>query len=95
LGWLCLEKKFKLIKLALREWHQAHSQNLPAKILSLKERISVLDLKGESIDLLDGEVEDLHGYTEELFSLTQMNTSISWQQSRLQWLRQGDANSKF
>ena len=80
--------------MALREWHQTHSQNLPAKIATLKDRISSLDSKGESDVLLDSEVEDLHGCMEELFSLVQMNTSISWQQSRMQWLREGDANSK-
>jgi len=91
-GWggFVLKEKFKLIKLALREWHQTHSQNLPAKIVSLKDRISNLDLKGEAEVLLDAEVEDLHGLTEELFSLVQMNTSISWQQSRMQWLREED-----
>ena len=63
--------------------------------MSLKDRISNLDLKGEAEVLLDAEVEDLHGLTEELFSLVRMNTSIYWQQSRMQWLREGDANSKF
>jgi hypothetical protein len=32
---------------------------------------------------------------EELFSSSRMNSSICWQQLRLQWLREGDANSKF
>ena len=45
--------------------------------------------------LLDSEVEDLHGSMEELFSFVRMNASISWQQSRMQWLREGDANSKI
>jgi len=96
-GWggYVLKEKFKLIKLALQEWHQNHSQNLPAKILSLKDKILALDLKGESEALLEEEVEDLHGFTEEMFSLSRMNSSICCQQSRLQWLREVDANSKF
>jgi len=47
-GWggYVLKEKFKLIKLALKDWHIRHSQNLPAKILTLKDKISSFDLKG-------------------------------------------------
>jgi len=96
-GWggYVLKEKFKLIKLALREWHQRHTQNLPAKISYLKDKITALDFKGEVDLLLDYEVEELHGLSENLFSLSRVNSSICWQQSRMQWLREEDANSKF
>jgi len=96
-GWggFVLKEKFKLVKLALKEWHQRHTQNLPARISTLKDRIDALDLKRETTVLCDEVVEELHGFSEELFSLTRINTSICWQQSRVQWLREGDANSKF
>jgi hypothetical protein len=57
-GWggFILKEKLKVIKLALREWHQSHSQNLPAKILVLKDKISTLDLKGETSILVDEEI---------------------------------------
>lgn len=47
-GWggYVLKEKIKLIKLALKDWHQLHSQNLPAKNLSLKDKISAFDFKG-------------------------------------------------
>jgi hypothetical protein len=65
-GWggYVLKEKFKLIKLALKDWHQCHSQNLSAKISSLKDKILDFDLKGESDLLLDDEVEELHGLSE-------------------------------
>jgi len=96
-GWggFVLKEKLKLIKLALKEWHQSHAQNLPARILRLKDKIEVLDLKGESELLCEDEIEELHGLSEELFSLVRINSSICWQRSRAQWLREGDANSKF
>jgi hypothetical protein len=33
-GWggFVLKEKFKSIKLTLKEWHEAHSQNLPSRI---------------------------------------------------------------
>jgi len=96
-GWgsFVLKEKLKLLKLALKEWHQCHSQNLPARILSLKDKIAYLDLKGESTVLSDDDIQELHGLSEDLFSLSRVNSSICWQQSRVQWLKEGDANSKF
>jgi hypothetical protein len=90
-----LKEKFKLIKLALKEWHQQHSQNIPSKLLSLKGKITCIDLKGETVVLKDDEVEKLHVLSEDLFSLSRINNSICWQQSRAQWLGEGDANTKF
>jgi hypothetical protein len=40
-------KKLKMLKAALIEWHATHSKNMPGRIVSLKERPSVLDVKGE------------------------------------------------
>jgi len=37
----------------------------------------------------------LHGLYEELQYLSRVHSSICWQQSRLLWLHEGDANSKF
>jgi len=45
--------------------------------------------------LSDDEIRELHGLSEDLFSLSRVNSSICWQQSRVQWLKEGDANSKF
>jgi len=80
-GWggFVLKEKLKLVKLALKEWHQRHTQNLPARISTLKDRIDALDLKGETTVLCDEEVDELHGFTEELFSLVRIKTSICWQ----------------
>jgi len=80
-GWggYVLKEKLKLLKLALREWHQRHSQNLPARISTLKENIATLDLKGETEVLRDEEIDALHGFTEELFSLSRIHSSICWQ----------------
>jgi hypothetical protein len=90
-----MKEKLKMVKLALREWHQNHTYNIPSKISNMKERISVLDEKWEVSSLGTEEVEELHGLSEELHSLSRIHSSISWQQSRLNWLREGGSNFKF
>ncbi|MCH83336.1 endonuclease/exonuclease/phosphatase family protein [Trifolium medium] len=96
-GWggFVLKEKLKLIKLALKEWHTSHSRNIPEKIASLKERIAALDSKGEDDELTVDEVDELHSTTSDIHSLSRINKSICWQQSRLQWLRDGDANTQY
>jgi len=96
-GWggYVLKEKLKCIKRDLKEWHHRHSKNLSSRISTLKDRISTLELKGKAKVLVGQELEDLHDYSEESFSLSRINSSICWQQSRMNWLREGDANSKF
>jgi len=90
-----LKEKLKLLKLALKEWHMNHTKNLPGRINSLKSHIDMLESKGEVNVLSEEEVTDLHTMTSDLHSLSITNASIMWQQSRLLWLREGDANSKY
>jgi len=73
-GWggYVLKEKFKLIKLALKDCHQRHSNNLPARISNLNDRIISIEMKAESAVLLDEEIEQLHGYSEELFLLSRI-----------------------
>ncbi|GAU50364.1 hypothetical protein TSUD_409370 [Trifolium subterraneum] len=96
-GWggFVLKEKFKMIRLALKEWHAAHSQNLPGRIESLKVRLAALEVKGEAAVLSEAELEELHGLTTEIHSLSRRSASICWQQSRSLWLKEGDANSKY
>ena len=94
-GGYVLKEKFKLIKLALKEWHASQSQNLLAKIASLTDKLVVLDGKGEVEELSVAECDELHDVSTNINSLSKLNTSICWQQGRMQRLREGDANSKF
>jgi len=65
--------------------------NLSGRISNLKEKQAALDGKGEEEDLSEEELTKLHGISSDIHSLSRLNTSICWQQSRLCWLREGDA----
>ncbi|GAU33269.1 hypothetical protein TSUD_279430 [Trifolium subterraneum] len=77
-GWggYVLKEKLKRIKMELKDWHNAHTQNLPSKIESLKERLETLDEKGEEDTLLEAELAELHEITADIHSLSQLHTNI-------------------
>ena len=78
-GWgaYALKEKLKLIKGSLREWHQRHSQNLVGKCKTVQERMSILDVKGETTALDEEEVIELHDLSVNLHSLSRVQTNIS------------------
>jgi len=96
-GWggYVIKEKLKWLKSALKEWHSAHAQNIPGRIDFLKSRLSGFDEKSVDGGLSVEEVDELRGITHDIHSLSRVNTNISWQQSRLLWLKDGDANSKY
>lgn len=95
-GWggYVLKEKLKMLKLSLKEWHMQHARNIGGKIMAVKNQISVLDSKAELSMLLDEEVLELHDLSANLHSLARVQNSINLQNSRLSWLKDGDANSK-
>jgi exonuclease III len=96
-GWggFVLKQKLKLIKRHLKDWHKQHTQNMEGKCNTVKERMSFLDIKGETSALLEEEVVELHDLFESLRSMSCIQTSMYWQEMRLKWLQEGDANTKF
>ncbi|GAU40134.1 hypothetical protein TSUD_163030 [Trifolium subterraneum] len=62
-GWggFVLKEKFKMIKLALKDWHQTHTETLPSILESLKDRLAALDEKWGEEDLAEEELTELHG----------------------------------
>jgi len=96
-GWggYVLKEKLKLIKSALRNWHVAHAHNLSAQIGMLKEKMAMLDDRGEFEELSVDECNELYEVSANLHSLSRLESSIYWQQSRNKWLREGDANTKY
>ena len=90
-----LKMKLKMIKFCLKEWHQQHTKNIEGKILDVKNQISFLDTKGEEGDFSEAEVQETRELSVKLHSLSRVQTSMNWQKAMMNWVREGDANSKF
>jgi len=56
--------------------------------------MSTLDIKEEMSTLEEEEIAKLHDLSENLHFLTWIQTSMSWKKVRVNWLKEGDANTK-
>jgi hypothetical protein len=59
-GGFVLKRKLKMMKASLKEWHYQQLQNMDGRMTEVKNKISLLDSKGEMSVLIDDDVNDLH-----------------------------------
>jgi len=59
---------------------------MDGRITDAKNRISILDTKGEVSTLLDEELEELHDLSVNLHSMARVQNSINWKKARMNWL---------
>lgn len=85
------KKKIKVIKVSLLDWHKRHRINIEQKIKESKERLRMLDLKGELESLKIDKVLEKLKLSSQIFSLrgTSKRLMIQWSWNILSqlWLK--------
>ncbi|GLU02749.1 hypothetical protein SLE2022_199870 [Rubroshorea leprosula] len=96
-GWsgFKLKEKLRSTKKALKEWSSKSNREMEGKIKEAELLIASIDEKGEQHQLSDNDIELRRNSFIELWKSLKIKERMSQQKSRKQWLKEGDANTKF
>jgi hypothetical protein len=90
-----LKEKLKTVKGDIKVWRKEEYGRIEEKIPFLTSNIRRLDLKGEEGLLSSQEVGDRKRWFCELWKILRNKDRLLFQRSRVKWLKEGDANSKY
>ncbi|OMP03932.1 reverse transcriptase [Corchorus capsularis] len=90
-----LFQRFRLLKPKIKEWYKACGEADFRRIEMVEEQIHQLDLKIQQGENVESNREEMTQKRGEIWRLYR-SAERSWQQkSHLQWLREGDKNTRF
>ncbi|GKV31782.1 hypothetical protein SLEP1_g40447 [Rubroshorea leprosula] len=96
-GWsgFILKEKLKHTKLALKEWSNNMNMEVDRQLKDAEVTIARIDEKGEQNQLSDNDIEMRRKCFIDLWKNLRIKERMWQQKSRMLWLKEGDANTKF
>jgi hypothetical protein len=96
-GWMgfILNQRFKNLKGVIKEWNLNKVGVVEVRKRHLIKRIAELDVKSEVGGLVDVEITERKLLFEKLWKLLKNIDALTFQRSRIKWLKEVDANSRF
>ncbi|KAK2456934.1 hypothetical protein QL285_004253 [Trifolium repens] len=96
-GWMgfVLKEKLKGLKVAIKEWNGITYRRTEGDKQKLIYEILALDLKSESVGLVDEEVVKRKKLFEDLWQTLKSIDALTYQRARSNWLKEGDLNSRY
>ena len=88
-----LSLKFKCLTRALQNWSKKCIGNIGAQLGIAREIIHQLEIAQDSRQLSEGELWLLHSLRKHSLALSSMQRTIARVRSRINWLKDGDANT--
>lgn len=90
-----LKEKLKQLKVMMKKWNTEVFGNLGVKKKEVVLRMKELDQIAEDSQLSEEEIKERKDLMTEYWRVLNLNESLLCQKSRIQWLREGDANTRF
>ncbi|MCI26265.1 LINE-1 reverse transcriptase like, partial [Trifolium medium] len=90
-----LKERFKELKGVVKDWSRRTYGEAEEKKKSLINEIMVLDLKSESMGLVEGEVVARKKLFDDLWKTLKSIDAMIFQRSRSKWLKECDSNSRY
>ncbi|KAL8498535.1 hypothetical protein ACS0TY_021749 [Phlomoides rotata] len=94
-GSFIVKEKFKSLKIGLREWSKNTFGNLDQRIESNKQELLNLDLLDDTFGLEMDEIDRRRNLMRDIFWDCSLRQNILCQKAKIQWIKQGDANTHY